>query len=152
MKLPRNNGISSLKFLCIFMKSYFCVKHEGLLFISSRQVFCQNDVLKHFAKFTGKHLSRKTFRPQPKMLLKIETLTQLFYWELLSLLLAFDSSTIKTQTLQNSFYGCISPVFQWMVFANFIRRPPFFFIIIFNDDFVFFWKHNCEQILMKRHY
>ena len=52
---------------------------------------------------------------------------------------------------KKSFYGCVSPVFRWMAFPNFLRRPPFFFKIILNDDFVFFWKRHCEQIVTKRH-
>ena len=59
--------------------------------------------------------------------------------------------TIIFKTLQKFFYGCVSPVFWWMVFPNFIRAPPFFFIIILNDEFVFFRKHHCEQIVTKIH-
>ena len=54
--------------------------------------------------------------------------------------------------LQRSFYGCVSSVFQWMVFPNLIHRQPFFFIIIFNDNFAFFWKHHCKQIVTKWHF
>ena len=35
---------------------------------------------------------------------------------------------------------------------KFYTQTNLFFIIVFNDYFVFFWKHHCEQIVTKRHY
>ena len=51
-------------------------------------------------------------------------------------------STTIFKTLQKSFYRCVSPVFWWMVFPNFICRQPFFFIIILHDNFVFFFSYT----------
>ena len=62
-------------------------------------------------------------------------LNQYFFWccwpRLTRTCFSIHGATIF-KMLQKSFYGCVSPIFQWMVFSNFIRRPPFFFIISLN--------------------
>ena len=56
-------------------------QHRG----SRREVFCKNDVLRNFAKFTGKHLCQSLFfnkvtglRPEACNFIEKETLTQVF--------------------------------------------------------------------------
>ena len=72
--------------ICILVCLIWVIRRIGCFNRSSRpEVFCKKGVLRNFAKFTGKHLSRKLFFKKVAGLacncIKKESLTQMFSCE-----------------------------------------------------------------------